>query len=135
MINSIVLMGTAIFGAIFTSIVSIEWKLGVVRASALTSLIVALFFHFFPSLLSPYLTQHIPVIYFGASFVGMVSPTVHPKRVQIAISAFIYSLIYLSTEGVFMKYGGRLGASAFIAISFTYGFQLALKRFKFLHFF
>ena len=135
MANSILLICIAVFGAVLTSMVSVEFKQGAVRASALTSLIVALFFHFFTSLLSPYLTQHIPVIYFGASFVGMVSPTVHPKRVQIAISAFIYSLIYLSTEGVFMKYGGRLGASAFIAISFTYGFQLALKRFKFLPFF
>ena len=130
MINSIVLMGTAIFGAIFTSIVSIEWKLGVVRASALTSLIVALFFHFFPFLLSPYLTQHIPVIYFGASFVGMVLPSVHPSRIQTLISAFIYSIIYLNTEGVFMKYGGRLGASAFIAIAFTYGITSVFQKIK-----
>lgn len=130
MANSILLICMAVFGAVLTSMVSVEFKQGAVRASALTSLIVALFFHFFPYLFSPYITQHVPLIYFGASFVGMVSPTVHPTRIQITISAFIYSLLYLNTDGVFIKYGGRLGASAFIAISFTYGFQLALKRFK-----
>ena len=135
MMNSMLLLCIAIFGAVFTSILSIELKQGAVRASALGSLGVALYFHFFPLVSSSYLTQNIPLIYFGSSFVGMVSPIIHPNRAQIAISAFIYSIIYLNTEGVFMKYGGRLGASAFIAISFTYGFQIALKRFKLFQYF
>ena len=109
MMNSILLVSIAIFGAVFTSILSIELKQGAVRASALGSLGVALYFHFFPLVSSSYLTQNIPLIYFGSSFVGMVSPIIHPNRAQIAISAFIYSIIYLNTEGVFMKYGGRLG--------------------------
>lgn len=128
MMNSILLVCTAIFGAVFTSILSIEFKQGAVRASALSSILVALYFHVFPLVSSGYLTQNIPLIYFGSSFVGMASPSIHPNRVQIAISAFIYSIIYLNTEGVFLQYGGRLGASAFIGISFTYGFHLALKR-------
>ena len=125
--NSMLLVGIAIFGAVFTSILSIELKQGAVRASALGSLVVALYFHFLPLDSSSYLTQNIPLIYFGSSFVGMVSPSIHPNRVQIAISAFIYSIIYLNTEGVFMKYGGRLGASAFIAISGLYGLTNLMK--------
>jgi len=98
-------------------------------SAAISSGIIGLGVSFLPLLKRKwgYATQ-LPSLMYCGTFVGMASPIIHPNRVQIAISAFIYSIIYLNTEGVFLQYGGRLGASAFIGISFTYGFHLALKR-------
>ncbi|MEP3042699.1 MAG: hypothetical protein ABJO53_02270, partial [Nonlabens ulvanivorans] len=60
--NDLIILLTGVIGSVLTYFISTPLKQGAVRASALLSLIVAVFFHFFPNILNSYLTIHIPFV-------------------------------------------------------------------------
>jgi hypothetical protein len=114
--NSLIIILTGILGATLTFYVSEKLEQGQIRASALLSLFVGLFFYFFPNLMNTYLTENIPVAFFGASFIGMVSSNVIKRYAPLAIAGALFSIIYLNQPKYFDGFGGALGTSAFIAL-------------------
>lgn len=121
--NSFIIIITGILGAILTFYFSQKLKQGPVRASALLSLIVGLFFYYFPEILNAYLSKNIPIVFIGTSFIGMVSFKSKDNYFQLAFAGCIFSLFYINKSHVFEGYGGALGALAFIALLTTFGFS------------
>ncbi|WP_405414416.1 hypothetical protein [Maribacter sp. Asnod1-A12] len=128
MINILIIIITGILGAIMTFYVSHYYKQGPVRASALLSLLVGLFFYFFPEMLNNYLTKNIPVVFIGTSFIGMISTTTKRSYVHLAIAGFLFSIIYINKNNLFQGFGGALGALAFIALLTTFAFSFAFSK-------
>lgn len=116
MMYALTLIGTGIASAVATFYLNAHAKQGAVRASALLAFVVALFFHLFPTLVSMQLTQAIPAVCIGASFIGMVSHKVFKNIWLIALSGGIFSIIFLNTSSFFTGYGGALGTSACISL-------------------
>lgn len=106
----------AIIAAMLTFYVNHQLKQGPVRSSALLSLLVALGFYFFPSLLPTELVKNIPVVFIGGSFIGMASKKIIDSYFKLAISGLVFAIIYLNTSRFFNGYGGALGASAGISL-------------------
>lgn len=107
---------TGIVAATATYFVSTRLRQGPVRASALLTLLVAGFCNLFPQLLSPHLAKNIPVVFIGASFIGMVSSQHLSTYLGLSASSIIFTIIYLNTSKLFTGYGGALGLSACISL-------------------
>lgn len=127
MTNFIIII-TGILGATLTFFVSHQLNQGAVRASALLSLLVGLFFYCFPELLNAYLTKHIPIIFFGTSFIGMVSSKVTVNYVKLALTGSLFSFLYINKNDLFSGHGGGLGALALIALLATMGLWVLIFR-------
>ena len=112
----IILIAFAIFGATLTFYVSETYKIGPIRSSALLSTLIALFFYFFPDVLNPYLTKNIPVVFLGASFIGMVAPKAFGSYFRLALAAILFTIIYSYKSHFFEGFGGALGALSFISL-------------------
>ncbi|GGG45980.1 hypothetical protein [Bizionia arctica] len=119
--NIFIIILTGVFGATLTFYVGSKLNQGAVRASALLSLIVGLFFYCFPVLLNEYLTNNIPVVFFGTSFIGMVSPKMKGSYLHLALAGMLFSIVYFNESMFFEGYGGALGALAFITLIATMG--------------
>lgn len=128
--NTFILIVTGIIGAVLTYYISENKKQGAVRASALLSLIIGLFFHSFPEVLNPYLTKHIPIVFVGTSFIGMVSSKTVSNQKTIAIAGVLFTIIYTNKNHVFEGYGGALGTMAFIALLASMGFVVLVSKTK-----
>ncbi len=123
-----ILIFTGIFGALLTWFINNHKAKGAVRASALPSLIVGLFFYCFPNLLSALLTKQIPLVFIGASFVGMVSINIISKWIYVAISGLVFSLIYINTGKFFNGFGGALGTTACISVLVAIGLAKLIEH-------
>ena len=110
------LLIVGIIGAVTTFYVNTRLSQGPVRSSALLTLLVAGTIHLFPDLFSAYLTANIPVVFIGASFIGMVSARQLSTYLGISLAGIIFTLIYLNTSIFFNGYGGALGTSACISL-------------------
>ena len=117
--NLIIIIISGVFGAILTFYVSERYKLSPVKSSAFLSLVVALFFYFFPDLLNSFLTKNIPIVFFGTSFIGMVSSKMNGSYFQLTVAGILFSLIYSIKSHFFEGFGGALGALAFISLVIT----------------
>ncbi|QWX82650.1 hypothetical protein H0I23_09230 [Cellulophaga sp. HaHaR_3_176] len=126
--NYVIIFITAILGAYLTFFTSERLKQGPVRSSAALSLIVGLFFYYLPELCSAYLTKNIPIVFIGASFIGMISPQAKGNYIRLTIAASLFSIIYLNKGDFFEGYGGALGALAFIALLSAMGFSVIISR-------
>ncbi|WP_405572954.1 hypothetical protein [Winogradskyella sp. Asnod2-B02-A] len=126
--NTFILIITGILGATLTHFVSEYLRLGAVKASALLSLIVGLFFYAFPNVLNGYLTEHLPIVFVGTSFIGMVSAKTLKSYTLLAIAGALFTGIYITKSHVFDGYGGALGALAFIALVTTMGFAFVVSN-------
>lgn len=126
--NSIIISIIGILGAALTFFVSSKLKQGPVRASALLSLCVGLFFYLFPYLLNDYLSKHIPLVFIGASFIGMVSTETKVSYIRLIISGLLFSIIYSNSSRYFEGYGGSLGAMALISLLATMGIFILLSK-------
>ncbi len=123
-----ILIFTGIFGGLLTWFINNHKAKGAVRASALPSLIVGLFFYCFPNLLSEFLTKQIPLVFIGASFVGMVSINIISKWIYVAISGLVFSLIYINTGKFFNGFGGALGTTACISVLVAIGLAKLIEH-------
>ena len=131
MINLLFLIASAIFGATLTFHVSEAYKIGPIRSSALLSLIVALFFYFFPEILNSYLTKNIPIVFLGASFIGMVSLKAFGSYFRLALAGILFSIIYSYKSHFFEGFGGALGALSFISLLTAISISnLSFKNYK-----
>jgi hypothetical protein len=122
--NEVIVVITSVVAAAATLFVSHDLKQGPVRASAILSLAVAVIFLFFPSSMKAnYLVVNIPLVFIGASFVGMTSK-VHFKNWMYAVfSGLVFGLIFLGTQDVFNGFGGGLGAKACLSVLTTIGVE------------
>ena len=129
--NELIIIITGVLGSTLTFYVSHELGQGPVRASALLSMVVALFFYCYPELLNPYLTKNIQIVFIGTSFIGMISAEVRKNYVQLVVAGALFSLIYIRKSQLFEGFGGGLGALAFITLLSTLGiFTFVSKAFK-----
>ncbi|MGS2741752.1 hypothetical protein [Sinomicrobium sp. M5D2P17] len=112
----LVLIITALTGALATYYCCNRFGWSPVRSSAMLSMVVALFFKIFPDVLSQYLTETIPFVFIGATFVGMVSARQTTSYFGISLAAVIYSIILLNMSDYFQGYGGALGTTACVAL-------------------
>ncbi|UNY97866.1 hypothetical protein MQE36_12310 [Zhouia spongiae] len=128
--EQIILIGTGIVGALGTFILNTKLKQGPVRASALLALLVGGFFYLFPDTLPLQLSQNIPVIFIGGTFIGMVSSRVVSNYLLIALSGLIFSFFYLNTSKFFEGYGGALGTAACISLLATLSIPFLNKKKK-----
>ncbi len=119
----IILLLSSILGSVLTYYFSLRFKQSAVRSSALLSLIVGLFFYGFPDLLPAYLTRNIPVVFFGSSFIGMVSSEAKVGYFRLGIAGVLFCGLYIYKSPLFDGYGGGLGALAFISLLATMGFS------------
>ena len=126
--NEFLIIITGILGATTTFYVSHRLKQGSVRASALLSLMVGLFFYTFPNLVNPFLTVNIPIVFIGTSFIGMVSLKTKRKYIQLTVAGILFSVIYLNKRHIFDGFGGALGALALISLLITLGGSVAFKK-------
>ncbi|MBF4982841.1 hypothetical protein FNJ87_00295 [Nonlabens mediterrranea] len=126
--NDLILILTGVAGSVLTFCTSTYLKQGAVRASALLSLIVALFFHIFPSVCNSYLTIHIPMVFIGASFIGMVSTKTNVNYFHLILAGCLFSIIYTYKDDVFSGYGGALGTIAGIALLTSFGISALFSK-------
>lgn len=126
--NEFILIVTGIIAAVSTYVLSIKYKQGSVRASALLSFIVGVFFFLFPSIVSQELTYSIPLVFTGASFAGMASHKIIPNIWMMGLSGLIFTVIFLTSSIFFAGYGGGLGTVACISVLVVFGFRRILKR-------
>ncbi|WP_010228235.1 hypothetical protein [Gillisia marina] len=118
---------TGIIAVIATFYVSTRLNQGAVRASAGLSLTVALFTLIFPDLFSNYLLVHIPIVFLGASFVGMVSKELISNYWVLGLAGLLFSMLYLNTGSYFEGFGGALGTTASISVVLILGLKTFTK--------
>ena len=116
-----ILIITGIIAATTTHILSNKFNQGNVRASALLSLVVGGFFYIFPDIKTSYLATNIPLVFIGASFVGMANLKIFSNYIFLIISGFVFTLIYLNASQFFTGYGGGLGTMACISVLVSIG--------------
>ena len=121
-----IILLSGIFGALVTYYLNNQLQLGGVMASAGISVLGGSFFFLFPDLLNKYLTENIPIVIMGASFIGMATSRIVRKFLLIAVSGFIFSVIFLLTGIFFEGFGGSLGTTAAISLISVLG----LKKIK-----
>ncbi|WP_121665759.1 hypothetical protein [Mesonia aquimarina] len=117
---------TGIIGAILPYFLTRNTSLDAVKASALPSLILGMIFYLFPNLVDDHFQKNIPLLFFGASFVGMVSKKVLQKYMYVAIAGVLFALLYKNSSNFFNGYGGGLGTAACISVLCVFG----LKKLK-----
>ena len=128
--NYLIIISTSILGATSTFYVGNHLKQGSVRASALLSVIVGLFFYCFPEILTEYLTKNIPLVFIGGSFIGMVSRKIRGNYIVLIVAGILFGVIYNYKKYFFEGYGGALGALAFITLFITIKCFNFLKKMK-----
>ena len=124
----LILIFTGIIGSMLTYYLNNTLKWGAILASAFPSLLVGLFFYFFPFLVEENLAQQIPVVFIGASFVGMVSNKVLHQPIYVVLAGLIFSIIYLNKAQFFNHFGGALGTTACIAVIAAIGLATVIQH-------
>lgn len=121
----------SILSALLTYEIGTVRNKGAVRASAISSLIFSLPFYLAPAAgIAVGAFAPIPAAAMGASFVGMSSIKVVPSRIWIAVSAAVFSGIFLFSSPAFAGNGGGLGISAFISVIATIGIRKTAIEFR-----
>jgi len=126
--NAFILFLVGGIGALSTFIVSHDLKQGAVRASAGLSLLVGIVFYAFPHLVPGSLSIEIPLVFFGASFVGMTGSHLVPQKLLIALGGVIFSGTYLAAGAIFNGDGGKLGTAACIASLLMVAISLIIRK-------
>lgn len=121
--DTIFIILTGVIAVIATFYTTTSLNQSAVRASAGLSLIVAVIPLIFPQLFSSYLQLHIPIVFLGASFVGMVSKDLISNYWLLALAGIFFSLLYLNTGSYFEGFGGALGTTASISVILILGIK------------
>jgi len=124
----LVLFVVGALAAVITFILHTTFKQNTVRASALVGLFSSLVVFAFPEYLSDYLITHIPLIAFGASFIGMVSSTVISNVFLLGFSGGVFTFIFLNANSIFNGFGGGLGVSACISLLIVLALPIIFKK-------
>lgn len=130
MFNFLILIFVGFIAAVFTFFMNVRLKQGPSRSSALLSLLVGSYFHFFPAAMDAYLVKNIPLIFIGASFVGMVSARLLSSYFLIGLAGMIFCLIFLNASKFFEGFGGALGTSAAISLLVVLSIPVLSKKGK-----
>ncbi len=128
MLDESILLLVGFFGAMLTFYLNEGVGQGPVRSSALLSLTVSLFFHFFSGAADPYLVKNIPLVFIGSSFVGMVSSRLVSNYWLIGLAGAVFCVIFLNTSRFFSGYGGALGISACISLLSILSIPIITKK-------
>lgn len=128
MINEIVLIVVSIVAAVATFVASVRYNMGPVKASALLSLAVGVFFYAFPWVVPEYLARTIPVAFIGASFCGMSSEKTVLNNWWMAFAGLVFGFIFVNTSKFFAGYGGGLGTTACLSVVVALGLMQIVKR-------
>lgn len=126
----IILLLTGTIAALSTFITNHTLKLGAVKASAGLSFIVALLCLLFDDIFKDDLPLQIQLVFFGASFVGMVSKEIISKHYLVGLGGLVFSAIYLNTSYFFEGFGGALGTTACISVIIVFGLRIILNKRK-----
>lgn len=121
MMTDYILPFIGMFGAVSTFFVAHKGKQGLVRASALLSLIVGLTCYFGKELMGEELAKLIPIYFIGGSFVGMTAPNIISSHRIIALSGFLFAFVFMFSSKWFTGFGGGLGTSACVSVVVSYG--------------
>lgn len=116
--------------SVITFLLQIKYKQGSVRSSALVGVFMGTFVLLFPNLLSVYLTENLPLVCFGASFIGMVSSKIMSDYLLIGFSGVVFTIIYFNTSVYFSGFGGGLGSAACSALLVTLSIPIFEKKSK-----
>lgn len=117
------------FGGIFiTYHLNHTLKQGSVRSSALASLVVGLIFYLVPNMFEQDLQTGLPLIFIGASFIGMSNTRYFGRITQIFFAAILFSLLSFLSVNLFIGYGGKLGLMANISVVITIATFALLKN-------
>lgn len=119
MTQTLILIAGSTGGAIITFLLQ-KQGFSVVVASSLVGLLGALIGHYTS-------IQHLPLVIFAGSFVGMTSVSVGSLPI-VAIAGMLAGYIYTISLNVFSGFGGRLGTIAFVStIVSLYTFKIIKK--------
>ena len=129
-IDNFILLIVGGLSSIVTFLLQVKFKQGPVRSSSLVGVLVGVFVLMFPNLLSTYLTENLPLVCFGASFIGMVSSKIMSDYLLIGFSGVVFTLIYFNTSNYFSGFGGGLGSAACIALLVTLSIPVLMKKRK-----
>ena len=110
-----------LLGALIPFYISVKLKQGPIRGSALPSFLVAITWFILNNYFSYNLPEVYPIVFFGASFVGMVSPDVIKHIGWVGISGLLFSFIFQITGVSFEGFGGALGTTAGISSMIVIG--------------
>jgi hypothetical protein len=124
----LILLVVSLLGGVSTYLFSQKLNFSSVLASTLLSLIVALVFLAVGELGQSGLSSKIPVVFIGASFVGMSSVQNLKNIQQVAFASLIFGIVFLSASSLFAGFGGGLGTSAAIGVICNIGLQRILDR-------
>lgn len=117
-----------ILGATFTYFINNKLQLGGVMASSGISVIAGGLFYLFPEFLNPFLTNNIPLVIMGSSFIGMATSRVVKKQWIIAVSGLFFATIYLLTGSFFEGFGGSLGTTAAISLCAAFAINQSFNK-------
>lgn len=128
---ALVLNFLAVFiGAVVTYTLSIDYKQGAVRSSALVGVVIGSCYLFFPDLFAPPFAKDIPYVMFGGSFIGMVSAEKHIHKMSILVAVLIFTLLYSLKSQEFNGLGGLLGITALISLIASVGVFIVIDKLK-----
>ncbi len=118
---------TSVVSACSTYFVAHELNQGGIRASAGLSFIVGLVSYLSPGFVPAAMAEHLPVVFIGASFVGMSNKHVLPGYLDVALAGIIFGSLFLMSGVFFNGYGGGLGTVACIAVVAVHGLRIYQK--------
>jgi hypothetical protein len=101
--NIVVIIISGILGATVTFYISDKLKQSAVRSSALLSLIVALFFHFFPEILNAYLSKKYTVSIYRNFLHRNGFFKVQSSYFRLAVAG-IYLVVYINKSHFFQGF-------------------------------
>ena len=124
MTEQIVIFILSSVAAVITYSVSVRLKQGPVIASALVGIVAGALF---PLLNDFGIT--LAIVAFGASFVGMSSPSRLPDERYIVVAGILFGLIYVFSAPYFNGAGGKLGTIAFASTLSVGGLKIIYNRY------
>lgn len=126
--ETIVLCSVGALSVIATFVLHTKYNQSAVRASSLIGLSSGITVLLFQSFFSEYLFEHIPLVAFGASFIGMVSSSVISNYVLLGASGGLFAVLFLLSNSVFKGFGGGLGVAACISLLVALALSLILRK-------
>lgn len=127
-LDLLILVLVGAFSTIVTFILHTKYRQNTVRSSALVGIFSCLIVFLFSEFLSDYLIKNIPLIAFGASFIGMVSSSVVSSPFLLGFSGVVFTFVFLNANSVFNGFGGGLGVSACISLLVVLALPVILKK-------